>query len=237
MRTGVAGGRRGGGVSLGGRPLPDFTLPGSGPPGGRVDPFTGQYPGIPTGGTGGASLGNQLCGLLPEGWARTLCQLGLGYTGWGGGQTQPNPFTGTPSTGCTQPGFVRDPISQQCVPAKGNGVGDPTGAYVTPGEYSTGERGIRLPSLVDVPTFRCPKFANNKVGILWMDPRTDQVVCLPRGTSGRGFGLVRKNPPRRKPYISAAMAKHLDLHDKVTKKAKEFASKAGFRCVRKGSGR
>ena len=221
-------------------------------PGGRVtlpgmrygitDPLvdTGQ-PDIPVGGTGGGSVGSQLCALLPEGWARTLCELGLDYTGLGrngggggSGQTERNPFTGLPGVECTPP-FIRDPVTGECRLA--GATTDPTPGTVTPAEASVGVTGVLLPSLVGVMTHVCPKYADGKKGILWMNALTGQVVCLPRGVNGKGFGLIRKNKPRRKPYISAAEKKHLDVHTRVQKKARDFASAAGYTCKKKGSSR
>lgn len=55
-----------------------------------------------------------------------------------------------------------------------------------------------------------------------------QVVCLPRGHNGRDLGLVRKNPKRKKAFISAAQIKQLKSVDKTKKKAKKFAKLAGL---------
>jgi len=73
---------------------------------------------------------------------------------------------------------------------------------------------------------QCPRFANG-VGILWMGPQ-GTVVCLPRGHNGRDLGLVRKNPKRKKAFISAAQIKQLKSVDKTKKKAKQFAKLAGL---------
>ena len=213
--------------------------PGGGPtlpPGGPiiVRPPTGPLSGLTQGGTGvptgypGVGGQQQICQMLPEGWQRTLCQMGLGFLSGGGtgpgGLTTQNPC---------EPGFVRDPITGQCtlVPS------DATPGTVTPAEASVGVSGVLLPSLTPVMTHVCPKYADGKKGILWMNALSGQVVCLPRGVNGRGFGLIRKNKPRKKPYISAAEKRHLDIHSRVKKKAKEFASKAGYMCKTRGSGR
>jgi len=189
--------------------------------------FTGG--GGSTPGTGGANVYlGMACQTLPEPY-RGYCQTAQSLLTGGGGSA---------GSGSCQQGYVRDPISGRCLSESGgNGVGGGGDAYVSPGEFSVGQRGIRLPMAVDRRTLVCPKFADNKTGILWMDAMTGDVVCLPRGVSGRKFGFVRKNPPRRKAYITAAEKKHLDIHTRVKKKARDFASKAGYTCKSKGSGR
>jgi len=105
--------------------------------------------------------------------------------------------------------------------------------FISPADRSIGEQGIFLPSRVCVDTFVCPQYADGKKGILWMAPLSGQIVCLPRGVNGKGFGLIRKNKPRAKAYISAAENKMLTKRDSLQNKAKDFAGKAGFTCKKK----
>jgi len=81
--------------------------------------------------------------------------------------------------------------------------------------------------LSSVSRLQCPRYANG-TGILWMQPLSGQVVCLPRGVNGGPFGLIRKNKPRRKAYITAAEIKQLKSVDRTKKKAKSFAKLAGL---------
>lgn len=111
---------------------------------------------------------------------------------------------------------------------------DATPIGSTPAEVSMGEGGIISPSMDCVQTLKCPKFADGKRGILWMHVLSGEIVCLPRGVNGKGFGLVRKNQPRAKPYISAAEVKLLRKKDALTKKAKAFAGLTGQTCHAKG---
>jgi len=104
----------------------------------------------------------------------------------------------------------------------GNGGGAPSGG--------TSASGLARPTSRAVNTLICPTFADGKKGLLWMNALTGEVVCLPRGTNGRGFGLIRKNKPRAKPFISAAMKKQLGVSSQATKKAKEFAKLTGQVC-------
>jgi len=85
---------------------------------------------------------------------------------------------------------------------------------------------IQTPALVQRTVHECPRFINGK-GILWMGV-DGTVVCLPRGHNGRDIGLIRKNPKRKKAFISAAMIKQLKSVDKTKKKAKTFAKLAGL---------
>lgn len=103
----------------------------------------------------------------------------------------------------------------------------------TPAEVGMGEGGIISPYSECVPTLRCPKFADGKTGILWLHALSGEIVCLPRGVNGRGFGLIRKNKPRAKPYISAAEKRLLTKTNSLAKKAKDFASLSGMRCTKK----
>lgn len=132
-----------------------------------------------------------------------------------------------PGGGCL-PFFTPDPVTGECRfdidPGAGQGL---------PGGNGAAGGGMTRPSRVNVPTFKCPVFADGKTGILWMDAKTGDVVCLPRRTSGKGFGLIRKNKPRTKPFISAAEHKLLSKISSVQKRAKTFAGKAGFTCKKK----
>jgi hypothetical protein len=89
------------------------------------------------------------------------------------------------------------------------------------------------PTLTCVETHVCPTFADGKKGILWINPLTNTVICLPRGCSGKGFGLIRKNRPRAKAYISAASIRELKGMARTQKKAKAFARLAGLTTKRK----
>jgi len=80
----------------------------------------------------------------------------------------------------------------------------------------------------------CPKFADNKKGVLWMQAMTGVVVCLPRGVNGSGFGLVRKNRPRRKAFVTAAEISALRGQARTKKKAKKFAALTGQVCTTRG---
>ena len=91
--------------------------------------------------------------------------------------------------------------------------------------------GFVAPVRSSVAVDKCPRFADGATGILWMSALTGEVVCLPRRANGTAFGLIRKNKPRRKPFISAAQKKQLDAISKVQNKAKAFATAAGFKCV------
>lgn len=82
------------------------------------------------------------------------------------------------------------------------------------------------PTLTQRLVHECPRFVNGK-GILWMD-FSGNVVCLPRGHNGRDIGLIRKNPKRKKAFITAAEKNALTKVDKTRKKAKVFAKLAGL---------
>lgn len=101
---------------------------------------------------------------------------------------------------------------------RGNGAAPPAAQFA------------QVPTRTAVAVDKCPKFADGATGILWMNALTGQVVCLPRRSNGLAFGLIRKNKPRRKPFISAAQKKQLDTTASLQKKAKEFATSAGFKC-------
>ena len=117
----------------------------------------------------------------------------------------------------------------------GGGIGDAIRRFVPGGESgmrSTG--GMVEPTEVHSARLECPRFANGKTGILWMHVMSGQVVCLPRGVNGTGFGLVRKNKPRKKAYITAAEKASLTKRDGLSKKAREFAKLTGQTCAKRG---
>jgi len=90
--------------------------------------------------------------------------------------------------------------------------------------------GLTRPRATARTVLECPRFADGKKGILWMNALTGDVLCLPRATNGKGFGLIRKNKPRAKPFISAAEKKLLTKITTVQRRAKSFATSAGFIC-------
>lgn len=126
------------------------------------------------------------------------------------------------------PFFSEDPITGRCVPDF-----DPGPGQGAPGGNGAAGTGLNRPRAVSRTVLECPTFADGRKGLLWMNALTGDVVCLPRGTSGRGFGLIRKNRPRRKAFISAAEWSRLQKRSGVEAKAKKFAGKAGFTCKRK----
>ena len=86
------------------------------------------------------------------------------------------------------------------------------------------------PATVCIETMVCPQFADGKKGVLWMSALSGQVFCLPRGVNGSGFGLIRKNRPRRKAFVTAAEIKRLQGQATTRKKAKKFAALTGQVC-------
>jgi len=136
------------------------------------------------------------CALL-SGTARAICEAAGRFIG--GGQQDP-------STGITVP--------------------DPTPGSQTPGEASQGGAvGLQSPFAVQRTVLQCPVFGNGKVGILWMMPLTGQIVCLPRGVSGTAFGLIRKNKPAAKPFLTGGEVKCIK---KAQRLSKSFAKKASM---------
>jgi len=129
--------------------------------------------------------------------------------------------------GCL-PFQTRDPITGECRfdfdPGPGTGL---------PGGGAAGGTGLNRPSLENRAVLVCPTFADGKKGILWMNALTGDVICLPRRTSGKGFGLIRKNPPRKKAFISAAEKALLTKMKSVQNRAKKFATDAGFSCKKR----
>ena len=135
-----------------------------------------------------------------------------------------------------------DPIRGQCVidldPGAGTGLPF-TGPQVSPGGAVTNGagQGIVFPNPVERLVQDCPTMPNGKKGILWMGAQDGVLVCLPRGVNGRPMGYVRKNKPRRKPFITAAQISELRRKSSLTKKAKEFAKLTGQTCKPRGRGR
>lgn len=158
---------------------------------------TGQFP-LPGGGgsPGGLpGLGNAACDFIQNAQLRAACKAGASF------------LPGFPGGG--SPGGQTGPTT------------DPTPGTTTPAERSVGITGLSLPMRVESSRLQCPTFANGKRGILWYAPISDEIVCLPRGTSGAGFGLVRLHKPRKKPPISAAQWKA--MRAKTSKSVKKFS--------------
>ncbi len=179
-------------------------------------------------------LGDSLTGFcagIENDILRAACEAGADLTGdisfGGAGDPIGISKKGLAAEFCL-PGFSRNPITGRCEfdidPGPGMGL---------PGGNGAAGRGLTRPSAVSRTVLECPRFADGKTGILWMNALTGDVVCLPRRTSGRGFGLIRKNPPRKKPFISAAQKKSLDRIKSVQDKAKKFAMDAGFSCKKR----
>lgn len=116
----------------------------------------------------------------------------------------------------------------------GEGTGLPGGDG---GGFPAQDIGLVTPNTVCVETMQCPTFADGKTGILWMNALTGQVFCLPRATNGTGFGLVRKNRPRRKAFVTAAEISALRGQARTKKKAKKFAALTGQVCTTRGATR
>tara|TARA_R110000751_G_scaffold157003_1_gene262419 strand:+ start:204 stop:938 length:735 start_codon:yes stop_codon:yes gene_type:complete len=117
----------------------------------------------------------------------------------------------------------------------GGGVGNAIKRFVPGGESGmVAGGGMVIPEEVLQSRLECPTFANGKTGILWMRAMTGEVVCLPRGVNGAGFGLVRKNKPRKKAFITAAEKASLSKRDALGKKAREFAKLTGQTCAKRG---
>jgi len=113
----------------------------------------------------------------------------------------------------------------------GGGIGNAIKRFVPGGDSGmVSGGGMVVPEEVHQTRLECPTFANGKTGILWMSGMTGEVVCLPRGVNGAGFGLIRKNKPRKKAFITAAEKASLSKRDNLAKKAKEFAKLTGQTC-------
>ena len=181
------------------------------------------------GGNGPGPLGGSPCSpgftkiTLPNG-----TQTCVPITGGGGPIVDPAPgFAPTTGDGCL-PFMSPDPITGECRfdfdPGAGTGL---------PGGGDAAGAGLTRPRATSRTVLECPKFADGKTGILWMNALTGDVICLPRRTSGKGFGLTRKNKPRAKPFISAAEKKLLTKMKSTQDRAKKFAQDAGFTCKKK----
>lgn len=205
----------------GGAPVPMVDIPDAGTS--IPTPMPPSFPGgtqlgIDVGGTiGGVDLSFPIPGT--EGIPGTIS-----LTGAGGGGGAPGDFSPI-AAGCL-PGFTRDPITGQCRfdidPGPGTGL---------PG--GNGRVNLTRPMETSRRVLVCPKFADGRMGILWMNMLDGQIVCLPRGVSGKGFGMVRKNRPRAKPFISAAEIKAARKRDSLGKKAKTVAGLTGQTCKRR----
>lgn len=216
-------------TSLNGASLITIGLPESFPVigGGTIDfgdPFGGGG-----GGGGGGGDGGFPCA---PGFAKITLANGTQTCVPAGGVGDPiiDPSLGlgiTTETGCL-PFFSRDPITQRCVPDFDPGAG--TGL---PGGGGAAGAGLTRPRATSRTVLECPRFADGKTGLLWMNALTGDVICLPRATSGKGFGLIRKNKPRAKPFISAAEKKLLTKMKSTQDRAKKFAQDAGFICKKK----
>jgi len=143
-----------------------------------------------------------------------------------GGDTGP-PGSFAPVEGCL-PFFTPDPITGECRfdidPGPGQGL---------PGGNGAAGGGLTRPRRISREIDVCPRFADGKQGILWMNALTGDVVCLPRRTSGKGFGLIRKNKPRAKPVISAAEGRLATKIKAIQTRGKKHAEKLGFSCKKR----
>jgi len=148
--------------------------------------------------------------------------------------------TATPTSTTGPCGFMQswDPLTGRCRfdLDPGAGTGFPGGPQVSAGGTVDGQ-GIVFPNPVERLVQDCPTMPNGKKGILWMGAQDGVLVCLPRGVNGRPMGYVRKNKPRRKPFITAAQISELRRKSSLTKKAKEFAKLTGQTCKPRGRGR
>jgi len=181
------------------------------PPTQGLDPMIPGFgqpsgPSLPTFGTPGAPPG----------------ATGFGFT--------PTPQQGAGACNLLPAGAARDAclVAATFLPGGQTPTFSPLGA--TPGGFisppATGGGGMQAPMVVQRLVHKCPRFANG-TGILWMN-MAGQVVCLPRGHNGKDLGLIRKNPKRKKAFISAAQIKQLKSVDRTKKKAKVFAKLAGL---------
>lgn len=140
------------------------------------------------------------------------------------------PFIPDPTGNGCDPGFVSDGMGG-CVPS------DPTGPPISPGERGAVASGPALPSRVARNVHVCPKFVDGSTGILYFNPLTNQVVCLPRSMSPKAamaFGLLRKNKPRAKALVTAADGRLLSKISSIQGKIGTLAAKAeGLGCPKK----
>ena len=201
-------------------PIPG--LPGMGDP--LIDPVgPGGFPGGPA---GGLNIDVTLPGGIEfeiPGTGGISGTIPIGTNGGGGGGR----FAPSDGGPC---GFFQspDPITGEC-----RFDMDPGAGQGFPGGGAGGGGGLTRPAAVSRRVLECTRFADGKKGILWMNALTGDVVCLPRRTSGRGFGLIRKNKPRKKAYITAAEKASLTKITKIQGRAKKFATDAGFSCKKR----
>jgi len=173
-------------------------------------------------------IGRGIAGLIPGG--RTIVDIAGGLLGGGGGRgtVALGPTVALPfSPGCP-PGF--ESVGGRCLPQAPTvpatripGLSPPSAAGM-----AVATRGISVPAVVSVPTHKCPRFGDGKTGILWMNGLSGEIVCIPRGVNGRKFGLVRKNPPRAKAFITRGDINCLRKADRLERKAIQVAKLAGL---------
>jgi len=136
-------------------------------------------------------------------------------------------------TGGCPPGFHRGPVTGECILTgfQGPGPQDPTPQGDTPAERLNGATpGPVLPSRVARNVHVCPDFQDGSMGILYFNPTTNGIVCLPRSFSTRdaaAFGLIRKNKPRAKAAVTAADMKLLNKISSIQGKIGRAADRAG----------
>ena len=161
---------------------------------------------------------------------------GVGIGGTGAGQPVTRATSGQDPCGIFH---SWNPISGRCELDFDPGAG--TGIPFFGQQYEAGGPADSQGMVYPIPTERlvqeCPRMPNGKKGILWMGMQNGVVVCLPTGVNGKPMGLMRKNKPRAKAFISAAQVKGLRKRSTLTKKAKEFAKLTGQTCKPRGRGR
>lgn len=229
-RSGIPGMTNTGGISLGGY------VPGTGP-GTGVGGIRGSGPGTTT-------IGPATGFTLP-GWVNDVVDFGRDV--YGNFRNPPGQLPDDLPGGLTAaqpcpPGFHTD-LRGRCVADQTFGTSPGTSVIpgspgiMTPAEQSLQPGfqagGMVAPSRVAQERFACPKFADNKTGILWFSPMSNQVVCLPRGVNGKGFGLLRKNKPRAKAKVTAAQWKQLKGAASTAAKMKTIATEAGWKCSKR----
>lgn len=209
----------------------------------------GGVPGGPLGGVSCPGLPQWLCDIAVSLGTAAACRsarglmeaagfdcataLGLGGGGGAGGGTQ---FA--PTTQCSPP-FVWDAATSQCIDPSLTGRGQrlmPGGQTGTQGAGGTavigafGKPGV-VPAVVGAirkadgtsgPILRCPSGM-----VLGKD-----VICYMKSVIGV---RDRRWRPRRKPAISARDMAALSSIDRVQKRVKELASKAGLSTRKKGA--
>lgn len=134
--------------------------------------------------------------------------------------------------GCP-PGTVPNPQGAGCVDPSDDRFfpSDPSPGGLSPGERMNGATpGPLLPSRVPRNVHVCPEFQDGSMGILYMNPFTNAIVCLPRSFSTKdaaAFGLIRKNKPRAKAAVTAADMKLLNKISSIQAKIGRAAERAG----------